>query len=525
MTISAKGKMLAVEISPRLIRVAEFVPDTSPAEVTHIATMERPGGEPAVVGQLVRSFLSESGITAKRALVAYSGPLIEHRIYVIPPAASESREELLRGKVAQEVTTPIAELRVSGEVIGKVTEGGVERHEVLAVFTPEFEIRRLTFLLIEAGISPARVTSVPMALVALHPADQKDVLAGFIHSEPGRCIIAISDGGRLRFSREFNIEAPGKVAAATELPDYKNIDLGAGGAPSPPAGPDSSEEEVYAERMVTEVTRSLLYFRQLSRGGAITRLYWSGEKPSPETVRLIGERLKLEVSPHPAAVASSGPGLPEGADAFAVPIGMMVAGQVPDQINLLPEGYLRRKKRRVNLMALAVVALVFLAANAGLFAGLQKAVSRYKEVLAGSSAQPVSGMQAGFARWDALRREVTEASAGERMLRTPFTHWKTLFASLGIPVPKEIAFSTLTLDRAGPGYRGELRGKARGKNPAEAQEKINGLLSAVRGHGVAAEAQYAPIEVRPLRAGEGKGYEQDFLLTFLLAPDGEGGGK
>jgi hypothetical protein len=277
--------------------------------------------------------------------------------------------------------------------------------------------------------------------------------------------------------------------------------------------------------MVTEVTRSLLYFRQLSRGGAITRLYWSGEKPSFDVVRLIGERLKLEISPHPAAAASSGPGLPEGADAFAVPIGLMAAGQVSDQVNLLPEGYLRRRKQRVNLLAVAVVAVVFLAANAGLFAGLHKAASRYKEVLTGTVAQPVTGMQAGFARWDALRRSVAEASAGERMLKTPFTRWKTLFASLGIPVPKEIAFSTLTLDRAASGYRGGLRGRARGKNPSEAQEKINGFLSAVRSHGVAAGAQYAPIEVRPLRAGEGAGYEQEFLLTFLLPPDGEGGGQ
>ena len=524
MAISAKGKMLAVEISPRLIRVAEFVPDTSPAQVTHTAAMERPGGEPAVVGQVLRGFLSERGITAKRALVAYSGPLIEHRIYAMPPSARESREELLRGKVAQEVTTPIAELRVSGEVVGKVTEGGVDRHEVLTVFTPEFEIRRLTFLLIEAGISPARVTSVPLALVALHPGDQKDVLAGFIHSEPGRCMIAISDGGKLRFSREFNIEAPGKAAAAEEVPDYKNIDLGAGAAPSA-AGPDRSEEEVFAERMVTEVTRSLLYFRQLSRGGAITRLYWSGEKPSPEVVRLIGERLRLEISPHPAAAASSGPGLPEDTAVFAVPIGLMVAGQVPDQVNLLPEGYLRRKKRRVNLLAVALVAAVFLVANIGLYAGLHKATSRYKEVLAGSAVQRAVGMQEGFARWVGLRRAAGEASAGERLLRTPYTRWKTLFASLGAPVPKEIAFSTLTFDRSGPGYRGELLGRARGKNPAETQEKINGFLSAVRSHGVAAEAQYAPVEIRPLREGEGSGYEQEFLLTFRLPPEREGAGE
>jgi Tfp pilus assembly PilM family ATPase len=525
MTLSAKGKMLAVEISPRLIRVAEFVPDTSPVQVTHLAAMERPGGEPAVVGQFIKGFLSDRGITAKRALVAYSGPLIEHRIYAVPPVARESREELLRGKVAQEVTTPIAELRVSGEVIGKVTEGGMERHEVLTIFTPEFEIRRLTFLLIEAGISPARVTSVPLALVALHPEDQKDVLAGFLHSEPGRCVIGISDGGKLRLSREFNVEVSGRIASAGEVPDYKNIDLGGGAVP--PAGePDRSEEQALAERLVTELTRSLLYFRQLSRGGAITRLYWSGDTPSPEVARLIGERLKLEISPHPAAAVSVfAPGLAGDAAEFAVPIGLIAAGQVPDQINLLPEGYLRRKKRRVNLLAVAVVAAVFLAANVGLYAGLHKAAGRYQEVVTGSAAQRSAVMQEGFVRWNALRRGVGEASAGERMLKTPFTRWKALFESLGAPVPREVAFSTLTVDRSGPGYRGEIRGRARGKNPAEAQGKINGFLSAVRGHGVAVEAQYAPVEVRPLREGEGTGYEQEFLLTFRIPRDGEGDGK
>src|SRR4030065_1087645 len=101
MTLSTKGRMLAVEISPRVIRVAEIVPNTSPVQVTHAAGMERPGGEPAAVGQVLRRFLAERGITANRALVSYSGPVIEHRIYLTPPVGSESRAELLRGEGRQ----------------------------------------------------------------------------------------------------------------------------------------------------------------------------------------------------------------------------------------------------------------------------------------------------------------------------------------------------------------------------------------------------------------------------------------
>jgi hypothetical protein len=334
-------------------------------------------------------------------------------------------------------------------------------------------------------------------------------------------VIGISDGGKLRFSREFTLEMPPRAATAPEIPDYKTLDLDASKPEEEASG--ASDEEALAERMATELTRSLLYFRQLSRGGAISRLYWSGERPSPETTRLIGERLKLEISPHPAmAAAVFGPEMRGDPAEFGVPIGLAVAGQVPDQVNLLPEGYLRREKRRGTLAAVAVVAAVFLAANIGLFAGLQKAANRYREVLAGAAevSQRSAGMQEGFARWFSLRKEVSEASGEERILRTPFTRWKALFASLGAPVPPEMAFTGLTLDREGAaGYRGELRGKARGKDAAEAQAKVNGFLGSVRRQGLAAEARYAPLEVRPLRAEEGAGCEQEFLVTFRVAAD------
>jgi Tfp pilus assembly PilM family ATPase len=529
MTVSPSGKMLAMEISPRVIRVVEFHPGTTPVQILRVASMMRPAAEPAAAGQAIRAFLAENGFTAKRALVSFSGPLIEHRIYALPPAAQEAREELLRGKVAQEVSTPIGEIRVSGEVIGKVMEGGVERLEVLAAFTPEFEVRRLIFLLIEAGISPARVASAPLALAALHPEDQKDVLAGFLHVEPDRCVIGISDGGKLRFSREFTLELPHRAAVAPEMPEpmeYRTVDFGEESQPPSPPGP--SEEEAVAERLVTDLTRSLLYFRQLSRGGSITRLYWSGEPPSPEVTKLIGARLKLEISPHPAGSAAEyGKDLPGSAAEFGVPIGLAVAGQFPEQINLLPEGYIRKRRRRKSYLAAGVVLAVFLVANIVLFAGLQNARNRYRETLNGVAvaAQHSVGMREGFSRWLALRGAKEEVVAEERALRTPFTRWKPLFAALGAPVPAEMMFTTLSIDRSGEGYQCELRAKARGKNPSEAQDRINKFLGDMQSRGGLSFASYAPFEVRPLRKEEGTGYVQEFIVTFRLAPDREEAAK
>lgn len=524
--MAVKGRMLAIEVATRTIRVAEFVPGSGPVQVTRAATLERPAGEPAAVGKALKALLAEKGFTAKRALVAYSGTLVEHRIYAIPPVTGETRDELLRGKIAQEVSTPIGELRVSGETIGKISEQGHERAEALAVYTPEFEIRRLTFLLVEAGISPARIASVPLALAALHPKDEESALVGFVHAEPGRCTIAVSSGGKLRFAREFTLQVqrpePAAGAAAPEgVPEYGNIELAETRA-SAPAIPAIPAAEEAAERLLTDLTRSLLYFRQVSRGGSVSRLYWSGEAPSAEARALILQRLKLEIAPHPAEAAAVWPAGHAGSPSdHAVLVGLAKAGQVPEQVNLLPEGYQRRQKRRSYVAASAVVWAAFLLVAGAVFAGLHNAETRYREVIAQSEdlASRRAGAQADFLRWVELRRRAEGAEAADRSRRSPFTRWRPLLHRLGASAPRDMTFRSMTVERSGAGYRGELRGAVRGKDPSEVQAHLNAFLAAVLARNLGEGVLYAPIEVRPMTEEEGRGVVQEFRLTFTLSPE------
>jgi hypothetical protein len=524
-----KGRMLAIEFSTREIRVVEFVPNTKPVQITNAASTERPSGEPNIVGRFLKEFLESKGFVAKRVLISYSGPVIEHRIYAIPPVLPENREELLRGKVAQEITTPIGEMRVTGEFIGKVVEQNVERHEVLTAFLPDFEVKRLTYMLVEAGVSPARIATVPLALAVLHPPEAADNLAGFLHAESGRCIIGVSNAGRLRFAREFQIEMPdartGAPAAqpepASDLPDYGNVSLDAAPSATYPADGLASEpaDEAIAERLVTELTRSLLYFRQLSRGGSITKLYWSGLPPTPTIERLIGERLKFTIEPHPAGAASAGiDRFCDSAAEYGVPVGLAVAMQTADQINLLPEEYMRRRKRRKSYAALVAAAVLFLAANVGLFMGFRNAQGRYRDLLAESDAARLrnAGIEADFAGWSALRKSVEEVDKAERELSTPFTRWNGLFAAFGAAAPKEVSFTLLSLERAGDGYQGTLRAVSRGKDPGQVQQRLGDFLAGLRGRAPMLGMTYAPVEIRPVRKEEGRGYEQEFLVSFTL---------
>jgi hypothetical protein len=517
------GRMLAIEISPRVIRAVEYTPGGRPVRIHRAAITERPGGEPAAVGQFLRAFLEQNGFTAKSAVVGYLGPVIEHRIFAIPPVTGTTREELLRGKIAQETATSVAELRVTGEVVGKVQEQGYERDEVMTLYIPEFEVRRLVFLLVEAGLTPVRVVSIPLALSGLHPADAADDLCGFLHVEPSRCVISVSGAGKLRFSREFALELPGPAVKLPEEPDYKNIDLG-GGTDSSLSAPLSGEE-VYAERLVTELTRSLLYFRQISRGGSINRLYWSGDPPGEAAKRLISDRLKFEIAEHPAASVSVFEG--EGgfdAGSFGVPVGMAAEDWGPDRVNLLPAEYLERKERRGSYIAIAVILAFFLLANAGLYMGLRNAEKRYREVLGGAAAvtRSVAASPEEIARWMATRSALAEMRRGEKTLENPFTRWKALFATLGAPVPPKMRFLSATFTPSFPSGsasyagRGEIRGIVSGKTPAEAQNRVNAFLAAVGTQPVVGEPVYTVFEVRPMGEDGSGGYEQEFRLGFAL---------
>ncbi|GAB4372744.1 MAG: hypothetical protein Kow00128_21740 [Deltaproteobacteria bacterium] len=523
MGLGGTGRMLALEISPKLVRVVEFAPGTRPLKIHRVAWTEWPGGEPVRVGHHLREFLEAKGFSAKKAVVSYLGPQIEHRIYPLPPAGPEARDALLRGKIAEEVSTPVSELRVTGEVVGKTVERGIERHEVLAVFTPEFEIRRLVFVLVEAGLSPVRVTSVPMALMGLVPEPGDEEVVGFLHACPSRAVICVAQGGKLRFAREFPVEFPAPPPPPAEIPEYHVVDLpgsGESGHDSPPSG---AEEPV--ERMVTELSRSLLYYRQLSRGGSIQRLYWSGVPPPPRIVARIAERLKVGVEPHPAlGLAALAEGIPGDAAEIAVPVGMGIAADDPDRVNLLPAEYLQRRKRWGTYAAVAAIAVAFLLANAGLYLGLNSAERRYREVLestqSGANIHPA--VERDFLHWMSLRRTVQEAVAGERLFGPPFTRWKALFAALGAPVPREMTFTSLELNQEAREYRARLAGTVRGGSPVEAQRRMNRFLAAATRSGMFAELEYDPVAIRPLGKEESPagGTEQEFLLRFRLAEGG-----
>jgi hypothetical protein len=318
----------------------------------------------------------------------------------------------------------------------------------------------------------------------------------------------VSSEGKLRFSREFTVELPRQADAGGDeaAPDYGNVELEGAGTPAASPAP-----ETVAERVVTELTRSLLYFRQVSRGTSISRLYWSGEAASPEVKGLILAR-RSSSSPLTRRRARPRSRRRRREPRLRRPAGAGQGGPGPRAGEPPAESYQRRRKQRNHLAATAVVWGAFLAVAAAAFAGLHDAQTRYHDAIAASDALTSGqvGAQADFVRLSELLQRTEAAERADRALRTPFTRWRPLLAWLGASTPRDMAFTSLSIDRFAGGYRGELCGVVRGRDPSEAQARLNGFLATLSLRSLGEGVLYAPVEVRPLEAGEGRAWCRSF---------------
>jgi Tfp pilus assembly PilM family ATPase len=370
-------KYLAVEIARKTVSIMEFIPGTSPLKITNFARAKKPGGEPSDVARFLREMARDAGITGEKALVVIKEPVIEHRTYVIPKVPKQERDVLVMRKLEEDVSTPLSELSVANTVIGDTVDKGVEKDEVLVVSTPSFEVKRALYIVIEAGWEPVLMTTFPVACANLHPSTESDNFVSFVSLSEGKSFVTVSRNGKPKFSREFFLEF-GHSAAPEQSMDYQNIG-------------EVEEEQlqnVIDERIVTELSRSFLYFKQFSRGETIRKAYLMGEHCGEALAKTVEDRFVIDVEPPEKLLAGQfdlqGDALPKAGEfdisLFTHLIGMAMKTSRKEEINLLPQEYVERKKRFLKRSFFYGAAAMYVLANLVLILGIMSAKNHYKDV-------------------------------------------------------------------------------------------------------------------------------------------------
>ena len=379
------GNMLAIEISPRVIRAVEYTPGERPVRIHRAAVTERPGGEPAAVGQFLRGFLEPNGFTAKSAVVGYLGPVIEHRIFAIPPVTGRRAKSSCGERSRRRRRRPWPRC---GDGRGHREGAGA------GVRARRGDDALRAGLRDPAARVPPRRGGLDARPRRLHPPGPHGAAPGRCRRRavrvPPRGTVALRD---IRLRRREAALLAG-VRAGTARPR-----LGGNG------GTRLQEHRLRRKRVCRAARGSLrrrgprrapghgahplapLLPPDLPRGEHHPPLLERGSAGrGGETAHL--RAAEVEIAAHPAAGVSAF----EGEAAFDARSSRSRGdgrGGVGDRpSNLLPAVYLQRKERMGSYIAVAVILAVFLLANAGLYMGLRNAEKRYRDVLGGAAAPP-----------------------------------------------------------------------------------------------------------------------------------------
>ncbi|RMG60450.1 MAG: hypothetical protein D6713_02930 [Deltaproteobacteria bacterium] len=513
MPFEARGKMLALEISGRMIKGIEYVPGTSPLKVTNFFSTDRPSGEPKEVARFLREFLQSEGIVAKKARVVFTGAACEHRVMVLPKASREEREALVLRKLEEETRVPLSEIAASHAVLGVTSERGVEKQEVLVVSTPLFEVKRLVFTLIEAGITPVQVVSFPVAVSFLHPPEEKDDFLAFVSLTREKSHVVISYDGAPRFSREIFIDIV-REPSAGGLEDYGVV-----------GEVEEGEVNIVDDRVATELTRSFLYFKQISRGASVKKVCILGEYAPSSLMERVNSRLVVETV-RADSLMKGGYDLIEragekAASFDALPFLHLIALSrrevTRDSVNLLPPEYLERRQKVLDTAVATLVVAVFLAVNVVLLGGIFTARSHYRGVIEEVESQlPHLYQQREYAsRLKNLREMARESEKILGDLKQSFVHWEEFLGLLAASVPREVTFDEMRVEDAKGYFTVTVKGFAIGRSPEAAQSAVNRFVEKVKSIPFVAEASYRPEKIYPSERYRRR-YEEVFTLNLSL---------
>ncbi len=509
-----KKKMMVLEVSQRRIQIIEYIPGTMPLKVTRFASVDRPEGEPSEVAKFLRRFLDEQGVTAKKAKVVFTATSVEHRVITLPRVSREERQLLVMRKLEEELRIPISELSISSRVVGKKVERGSDKDEVMAVSTPIFEIKRLMFTLIEAEIEPLIVTTLPVACAMLHQEGGKDDYIAHVLISREKSFVTISENGFPRFSREIHVGVP-------------ELDLQGSVGEIQISGSPGEVEEVnpVGKRLVTELTRSFLYYKQLSRGGTVKRMYLMGEGLDDSLISYVQGKMAIEIYMSDSFLEGKidfigGPH--EGSADFAlnqVSHLLLIAlnQDDKDEINLLPPEYLGRKRKLFDMAAIAVVSTIFVLVNALLIVGILSAKAHYRNIL--------SELEGQYLHLDQNREYAMKiynlkekARISEEILKNvehPFKSWETYFGLMSMGTPASVTYNEMSISKGGGSYEVTLLGTVGAMHPEKVQSVFNDFYASFEGNPFIEKLRYEPLSIYPVEVYRHK-YEEQFVLNLQL---------
>jgi type IV pilus assembly protein PilM len=419
LSLSKSETSVGLDIGFRDIKIVELVRSEKGFHVTKFAIREIPPAilqqkdRAGLLGNMIKKMFSEAKIKNSSVYLSITGHNVIIRNASLPKMPTEELINAAKWNAKEEVMFDLDQAVVDNYVMGETDNEGAAFVDLLSVIVRGDVVDFIVNIAKSAGLKPKGVTVVPIALWDYDQAlttQKPGTVTSYVDMGAERTRIYFICDGRVLFSRE--IPNGGKnltscLAGDYELENGKTVVIDEIRAEKikktfgfPAEKNDGKTEEgiplkLIRERFepilvkqVTEMDRSIEYFKNQYRKDSVDRLILSGGGVSLSGMyQFLKENLELEIdrcnvfmqakvqddSISKEKMKLFGPSLTVAAG--------LALGKC-DKINVLPEKYRPSLKKTLIILAPVAAVLVLFAALYGYSSYLRNGVSTQKALLA-----------------------------------------------------------------------------------------------------------------------------------------------
>ncbi len=450
---------IGLEVACSKVKLVEIVSSASGMKITNFAVFDYPSNlkNSTKTAEQIKDAIGRTALDTKEIYGVVSGPLVEHRIVLLPPMTEQEMNAVTRREASKGDETALQNVSSGFDVVGRIDTGGIKKTAVLIATAPHELITEQMRVMAELGIRLRGLTIIPLAL--FHALGQgkeyyseEDSIA-FIHAGiKSACIIMVSNNSLL-FSREFSLASGAEVTEAN-----------------------------YAERLIAEVKRSFLYFKQRYRGKEVGKGFLSGDiQDLRNPATLLAKELDIEVDvfslPNGLEISLPGEKMSEFQSllpSLTIPMGLAIAGLRQSRVNLLSHKGIRENSLRLTDTVLRIASSLILLILLGsyIWVSMTNFCTQRKKLITLKALESLRPELENINKLQGERQEHAARLLLIERLNASGTHWSELFREISWVVPEDIVFDKLEArQEKGQRQRMIIEGKA------DAKDKFNKFLS------------------------------------------------
>jgi type IV pilus assembly protein PilM len=473
MLFKNSGPTIGIDFSNSGIKIVEVDTKSKPVKVINYVVDTYSIEDRAELSDYIKNILGEKGFSYKKAHIAFSGSLVQHKIITLPQMSKREMKVVLKREAKKEASSIPGEIVCDSTILGTVKEKGIQKNKVQLVIVPRNEVEDTLSFWKGAGVEPQLLTSTPLALLdslkALSTGWEENIIA-FVNFGMLKTFIMIAEQGNLEFSRDFSLGAK-----EDKIPDFKD------GDETPPF--DGLESD-YIDRIFTEINRSLLYYKHQFRGKSVNKIILGGELTQLEIIKdSLKERFEQDIDIFSPTEYLDTTSLGEHQKAFrkllpslATSLGLCLKdiGKAK-KINLMPREIVEQKQLFGRKVAMGISsAILLLSLLTGYFFLSQSVRAQQKSLFTQQVFwQEMAPMVNNLTRVERERSLYQSRSLILDSFLYSWTLWHDILKGLSLVVPNEMLFHLVEVTKKGQGYQMDIKGEVIAESAASAQATFN----------------------------------------------------